>query len=124
MDRKNKNLQSSIGKWMMSSCNSSAFNHWLTHSKNLWSSCIATYHYNWSLKLSKNKEFVEVSFKIINKLIEKIEKDCNNYGLDNCCKDYNVFIEKLKERVDTLHNKFTEDEISFANKDIYVENWK
>ena len=124
MDRKNQNLQTSIGKWMMNTWKSNAFNHWLTHNKNLWSSCLATYHYNWSLKLSKNKEFIEVSFKIINKLIEKIEKDWKNYELDKCCKDYNEFIESLKERIVTLHTKFTKDEVFFANKDIYVENWK
>ena len=124
MDWKNQNLQTPLGKWMMRSCKSKAFNHWLTHGQNLWSKCLATYHYDWSLKLSKNKEFVEESFKIISNLIEDIEEDFNNHELEKYFKEYNEFIENLKERTDTLHAKFTKDQIFYANKDIHVENWK
>ena len=109
---------------MMRSCKSNAFSHWLTHRQNLWSKCLATYHYDWRLSISKNKEFVEESFKIIRNLIEYIEKTFNNNELEKYLKEYNEFIESLKERTDTLHLKFTKDQIFFVDKDIYVDNWK
>ena len=124
MERIHQNSRSGLGECQNNTWLSVAYNYWVTQKVILCHSCSITFHHKWPLKISKNKEFIEASFRIINDLIKKLEEDGKNFRLVEYFKGFNEFVEEANNNYNKLHEKFSRDGVNFINKDYYIEELK
>ena len=104
-------------------CSSSAFNYCVKHKEWLCSSWVMIFHYDWELKISKNKGCIEASFKIISNLIQKLEKDGDDFNLERQCDGYNGFVTKIRDEYEKLDKRYAEDPFNILRSS-YLNEWK
>ena len=74
--------------------------------------------------LGKNEKFIETVLKIASNLILKFERIADNIEVKDLCLDFDSYMESIKEKYDSLNERFSKDTKLYANKDKHITDCK
>ena len=97
MEMSNIGSHHQLSQWQTYPWSLDAFNFCKTHRSKIWTTCAAVFHYDWDLKVTKEKEFVETVVQIVEDLVERIAIDGVSYGLDRAWLEFKDWINEIKE---------------------------
>ena len=105
-------------------CSATSVNLWKTHRKDVCNTCTVIFHYQWDVKIKDAESFLMKSMKILDEIVEEMEKKGFEYELGKECTEFEDWVKVVKEKVAEFHQKIREEKINRYNEDTYVVNWR